>query len=956
MTQSLVTVAIPFAASRLAAVNDLLATLGNPAARAVRSVLDGTSMIHFMSITAPPADSEATAHLLIEISADGEPRAVLDSVSAAMAAELVALLDTAAVALGGARLAAFLWSRRIEVGQGWFATPGLDFSGTPDMTVARIRQEAELSRRAAALLDHVPRSPSALATLERVRAALWDDEAQKWAFIPEPAPCLRPAPASGRALWPVLRSAVASFLWPLVALALLPLLGYAIALFVQPSSTVAGAGLALALWAMLLVVALELGAGALAYARLRQAERTDVSEDQTPPKPLVDAIMRQESYDFQNHLAAVSRLKPGALRRFTLRLGLWAAAMDGAHFSRPSFLGPTGVIHFARWLVLPGTDKLVFFSNYDGAWESYLENFIQDAHQGVTGIWSNTKGFPRTTNLFFDGATDGDRLRRWTRRQQYPTLFWYAAYPHLTLARIRLNAAIRQGIALARTEGEAADWLACFGSAPRAADAVEAEEIPTLVHGGLRHLPHGKCLLLRLPQHQAQAKQWLGAIAEGLSYGDCRGADRALLVAYAPSGLRRLGLSEDALATFPVAFQDGMTAPWRARALGDAPETWAWGGPGDEIDAVMVLYAIDPTALATLEQEQRAAAGRFGVAVRAALTFKPLPARNEPIREAFGFVDGTSQPVLRGLGRWMEPKYRAHLVEPGEIVLGYADSSGYLPASPTVAAGEDPEDVLPACGRDPTRQRPDFSHPQPAGAHDLGCNGSFLVVRQIEQNRPAFDEFLATQALAGWGRIPQGLSSSWQEWIAAKMVGRWRADGSSLVRHPLRPASQASRYNGALAEADNEFLFGTEDPTGERCPVGAHIRRANPRDTAAAASDSESQALAIVNRHRMLRVGRSYVPQQDGENGGLVFMCLNADIERQFEFVQQGWVLGRAFQGLDDEVDPVMGKGKASGRLTIPTPGCPVRLQGLQDFVTVKGGGYFFLPGRAAVRFLARPG
>ncbi len=196
-------------------------------------------------------------------------------------------------------------------------------------------------------------------------------------------------------------------------------------------------------------------------------------QDRTPPKAAVDAAMAREAFAFQNHLAASSTIKPGRLRMLTLRAGLWIAGQIGVIFSRPSFLGDTGVIHFARWVVLPKTRTLLFFSNYDGAWESYIEDFIEEAHFGVTGIWSNTVGFPRTNNLFFLGAVDGDRLRRWTRRQQYPSLFWYTAYPKLTLARMRTNAAIRQGIACAATEAEAADWLACFGSSPRPANSVE---------------------------------------------------------------------------------------------------------------------------------------------------------------------------------------------------------------------------------------------------------------------------------------------------------------------------------------------------------------------------------------------------------------------------------------------------------------------------------------------------
>ena len=123
-------------------------------------------------------------------------------------------------------------------------------------------------------------------------------------------------------------------------------------------------------------------------------------------------------------------------------------------------------------------------------------------------------------------------------------------------------------------------------------------------------------------------------------------------------------------------------------------------------------------------------------------------------------------------------------------------------------------------------------------------------------------------------------------------------------------------------------------PLGLRCPYGAHIRRANPRDTF---DPGSAVQLNISNRHRILRVGRSYSPQQKLTKSGLLFMCLNSDIERQFEFVQQTWVLGRSFNGLKDEVDPIIGRGRRPRSLTVPTPEGPLRFSVMEDFVRVLG-------------------
>ena len=151
-----------------------------------------------------------------------------------------------------------------------------------------------------------------------------------------------------------------------------------------------------------------------------------------------------------------------------------------------------------------------------------------------------------------------------------------------------------------------------------------------------------------------------------------------------------------------------------------------------------------------------------------------------------------------------------------------------------------------------------------------------------------------------------------KELIAAKLVGRWQ-DGSSLVRNPQFPASKSNPD----ARPDNAFMLGAEDPRGLSCPFGSHIRRANPRDTRFHGTQEESRLeVEGVNRHRILRVGRAYtyteeVDDSKVEHTGLLFMCLNADIERQFEFIQKTWLLNRNIHGLEDEGDPIMSCGAA---------------------------------------------
>jgi deferrochelatase/peroxidase EfeB len=184
-------------------------------------------------------------------------------------------------------------------------------------------------------------------------------------------------------------------------------------------------------------------------------------------------------------------------------------------------------------------------------------------------------------------------------------------------------------------------------------------------------------------------------------------------------------------------------------------------------------------------------------------------------------------------------------------------------------------------------------------------------------------------------------------WIGAKMVGRWK-DGTSLVRNPNEPGTTRE----PKANPDNAFMYGRDDPEGLHCPLGAHIRRANPRESFEPNSQTQ---IDISNRHRILRVGRSY-PAVGERNPGLLFMCVNADIERQFEFLQQTWILGPNFHGLEGEVDPIIGcAGHCDPKtMLVPTPNGPLRLPPLANFVSVLGGAYFFMPSESAIRRLLR--
>ncbi|MFO1079702.1 MAG: hypothetical protein U1E23_03620 [Reyranellaceae bacterium] len=964
MTQVLHTYGVPFEGGRVADVEQLLERQGRelrPGGR-LRDVLRRQGL-HFASLTVVPGDPGRPAHLMVETSLDESAGSGARAIGTLLATEMAALLDAAGVAPGD-DIVACLTRHEIRLGSGLLGVAGLGFCGTPGMSLNRILDEHQLARRIRDCLDgnRLPGGP-ALAQLDWLRARVFDStlptdlqplrEAEPVAALPaasglgtNPADILGIVPAAAWAmLWPIILPLAAL----VVGAGLLSALHGGLAL-----------GFAVVGTATLLALVILVGVVTGLYVWLRRLEGANQPDDTLPDPAVLERVVAHENRTMQNHLAGISIMQAGWLRRITLRLAFLVIGLLAQRRFRPGYLGDIGTIHFARWVLLPGTDRLLFFSNYGGSWESYLEDFITKASDGLTGVWSNTIGFPRTENLFKKGATDGERFKRWARRQQRPTLFWYSAYPHLTTARIRANAAIRQGLVTASTDDEAAAWFSLLGSSARPIGAIETEEVQSVFFGGMKRQPAAASVICALPQNPPDARAWLREIEPRVTFGEALPVGTAHILGLSAEAMGRLGLPEDTLAQFPTAFRQGMAHPLRARILSDTgddkPEEWLWGA-APAAEAVVNIYAENAAALdgaiAGLQAELQRHGGRCLHVVRLE---PPAAPDGGLMHEPFGFADGVSQPIVRGTKRWVRNADAIHTVEPGEFLFGYPDNRGYTPPSPRLRASADPANVLSVI--EPRHSDgfllPNFSVSGANSDRDFGRNGSFLVVRQLEQDVAAFEGFLDDAAgdLAGRAGVPASFTHAQRaEWIGAKMVGRWK-DGTSLVRNPSEPGTG---WNGKRpATPDNDFLFGAEDPTGLRCPFGAHVRRTNPRESF---SPGSMQQLAITNRHRILRRGRKFAASGSGDPSadkpGLYFMCLNLDIERQFEFVQQTWAMALQFHGLENEVDAILSRGGRSARLTLPTTAGPVTVRRFKDFVRVRGGAYFFLPGRRSLRYLA---
>jgi Dyp-type peroxidase family len=421
---------------------------------------------------------------------------------------------------------------------------------------------------------------------------------------------------------------------------------------------------------------------------------------------------------------------------------------------------------------------------------------------------------------------------------------------------------------------------------------VQADIQGNILCGYGRKYAHGLFLFFRI-EHPRAFGSWLdgqiGSITTALPWGK-PDPPSTLNVALTFEGLREMGLPAEMLRTFPDDFRQGMEA--RAGRLGDTGESDPahWDKCLKGLHGVVTSVALEPTVRDARRRDLEAEAKGAGITITSAQD-TDVP---DDEREPFGFVDGISQPAIRDpqAGPWPRPGDVP--VEPGEFVLGYRDEGGVV-ASP------------------PAR---------------VGSNGSYMVVRKLEQKVDSFWNFIREEA----GPDPARMES-----LAAKIVGRWR-DGTPLVRSPHVPGGHIGG-RGAL----NDFTY-AGDPDGLRCPIGAHIRRTNPRDSL----DSER---SFTNRHRIIRRGMPYAA--NGQAGpGLLFVCFQACIERQFEFVLSQWMGdGNAF-GLGSDPDFIA--GPAEGKMTIQ--GTPPRFVPMQKFINTRGGDYFFVPGIAALRRIAGSG
>ncbi|TMC67219.1 MAG: hypothetical protein E6J13_17125 [Chloroflexi bacterium] len=366
-------------------------------------------------------------------------------------------------------------------------------------------------------------------------------------------------------------------------------------------------------------------------------------------------LVQTEDRIVQNEMSSVIYIKrPLWFRRLVLKSVLAVINLSAKYLSNQGTLAGIPSIHFARWVVVDEGRRLVFFSNFDGSWENYLGDFIDKAHTGLTAVWSNCVGFPRTV------------FKAYSRQSQVPTQVWYSAYRWLTVSNINDNTRLRLGLYGDMDAAAAQDWLRIAAPRQRLAlkrrkepspsTAVEVDDVQGLVVRSYRGLDEAVYVpAVFESENISAARAWVADLAAIVTRAapttEAVAEDgRAVNVAFTYAGLKALGLEKKGIVGFSREFREGIAEEHRQRLLGDAgpadPIQWKWGGPKNPpIHAMLFLFAAGPKRLAELRAAERARAVRHGVTLGEPLETITLPDG----KEHFGFHDGIAQPLIAGL-------------------------------------------------------------------------------------------------------------------------------------------------------------------------------------------------------------------------------------------------------------------------------------------------------------------
>lgn len=421
MTQNALTIVTDVAASDVDRLDTLLISAGENIGKSGSLIpFDQLTMLHFCCWVILRTGT-GTAQLVFESNFDGECMEFLQTLASVGGPGLEQIYQGTAgypCGAGALQVAKFLYGKAV--------TNNTFYVGCTGLTRETIVGQAALRERIEAFLDRSP--PASGATPDQVRDSIFDyvqsDPELKWALTDVPPP--RPSSAG---------------FWVIVGIGLLILLAF-----------LGWLHAAFGLSGVLVPVGAVLAGVALFALMLRHHESTEPSISDQPMSGLTlnsgttQTVVTRENWRPQNHLTSLTEVKPGRFRLTLLKLVLAVVNLGARHIFNKGNLGGIPSIHFARWLLVNNGRHLVFLSNFDDSWEHYLGEFIDQASNGLTAVWSNTVGFPRTKWLILGGARDEQRFKYFARKSQAVTRLWYSAYPYLSVTNILNNAEIHRGL------------------------------------------------------------------------------------------------------------------------------------------------------------------------------------------------------------------------------------------------------------------------------------------------------------------------------------------------------------------------------------------------------------------------------------------------------------------------------------------------------------------------------
>ena len=486
---------------------------------------------------------------------------------------------------------------------------------------------------------------------------------------------------------------------------------------------------------------------------------------------------------------------------------------------------------------------------------------------------------------------------------------------------------------------------------------LDFDDVQGLVRFGFGGM-HRACFYLVRVKDVTAARSWIAAAHVTSARTLDPPPSTALQVAFTSDGLKKLGVPGEVVDGFAPEFCSGMAGDEsRSRRLGDLgpnhPGKWLWGAPTRLPHLAIMMYGKEG------EMEQCEAEFKGPSWDVAFEELERLPTSYLGDVEPFGFKDGISQPVIDWEGKRTikgDQLTFSNVVALGEFLLGYSNEYNEYTDRP----------LLDPSSRGASELLPALDQPQ---KKDVARNGTYLVIRQLEQDVRGFWQYMDHAS----GSKPEKSKR-----LAEAMVGR-EMNGTPLM--PLQNNPIDGIGKDEKDHAYNQFTYDS-DLDGARCPLGAHIRRANPRNAdfpnrvkgwfshliqtlGFGRKGIRDDLMSPTRFHRLIRRGREYGSGLSPEAAlqarspnrterGLHFICLNSNIARQFEFVQGAWLMSTKFNGVGDESDPLLGSTKTFSRPR--ENGLRECCHDLPQFVTVRGGAYFFLPSLRTLRYFATVG